>query len=67
MHHDEPNEISYVTEVAHLEECPPDTLSKDEQRRVMRRIDWRVSVATGAMFCISILDRSNLGAASIAG
>lgn len=42
-------------------------LSKEEQRQVMRRVDLRVSVATGAMFCISLMDRTNLGAASIAG
>lgn len=38
-----------------------------EQRRILRTIDLRVTVVTGALFFISIMDRTNLGAASIAG
>jgi hypothetical protein len=39
----------------------------EEQRRILRKIDLRVTAVTGVMFCISLMDRTNLGAASIAG
>lgn len=45
----------------------PHHLTKAQQRSVMRRLDLRVTVATGAIFCISLMDRTNLGVASIAG
>ena len=44
-----------------------DDIPQEEQRRIMRRVDFRVTAVTGAMFCISLMDRTNLGAASIAG
>lgn len=61
------SESEYVADAAQLEDRPSDTLTEKEQRHTIRKIDLRVSVATGIMFCISIMDRSNLGAASIAG
>lgn len=42
-------------------------LSKREQVKAMLRIDLRVTVVTGVMFCISLMDRTNLGVAAIAG
>lgn len=43
------------------------TLTVREQRNALRLIDLRVTVVTGVMFCISLMDRTNLGIASIAG
>lgn len=43
------------------------TLTLREQRNALRLIDLRVTVVTGVMFCISLMDRTNLGIASIAG
>lgn len=40
---------------------------KQQQRRIMRRIDFRVTTMTGVIFFISLMDRTNLGFASIAG
>lgn len=42
-------------------------LPEREQRRAIRAIDFRVSVVLGVVFCISLMDRTNLGAAAIAG
>ena len=39
----------------------------DEQRRIIRRIDARLAVTLGFLYCVSLLDRTNLGSASIAG
>lgn len=38
-----------------------------EQKRIIQRIDRRLVVTVGAMYCVSLMDRTNLGAANIAG
>jgi hypothetical protein len=52
-------------EVLKVEE--EDEMPKEQQRSIMRRIDIRVTAVTGILYCISLVDRTNLGAASIAG
>lgn len=42
-------------------------LSKEEQTRIIRRVDRRLVLTVGAMYCASLMDRTNMGAASIAG
>ncbi|KIX04386.1 uncharacterized protein Z518_05254 [Rhinocladiella mackenziei CBS 650.93] len=41
--------------------------SPEEQRRIVGRIDRRLIVTCGLMYCISLMDRTNLSAAAIAG
>lgn len=38
-----------------------------EQRRIIRRVDRRLVVIVGVMYCISLMDRTNMSAAAIAG
>ncbi|KKY24692.1 putative phthalate transporter [Diplodia seriata] len=38
-----------------------------EQRKIIRRIDLRLVVTVGVMYCVSLMDRTNLSAANIAG
>ncbi len=38
-----------------------------EQRKIVHRIDRRLTVTLGVMYCISLMDRTNLSAANIAG
>jgi hypothetical protein len=38
-----------------------------EQRKIIHRIDRRLIATTGIMYCISLMDRTNLSAAAIAG
>lgn len=38
-----------------------------EQRHIIRRIDRRLVVTVGAMYCVSLMDRTNMSAANIAG
>jgi hypothetical protein len=38
-----------------------------EQRKIMHRVDRRLVLTLGAMYCISLMDRTNLSAANIAG
>jgi hypothetical protein len=39
----------------------------EEQKAIVRRIDRRLVFTLGCLYCISLLDRTNLGAASVAG
>ncbi|KAK0611533.1 general substrate transporter [Immersiella caudata] len=41
--------------------------SEAEQKAIIRRIDIRLVLTVGAMYCVSLMDRTNLGAANIAG
>lgn len=63
-------------EVSHHEKVPvvlidsrEDQLeySPQEQRRITRKLDRRIVTITGLIYCISLMDRTNLSAAAIAG
>jgi hypothetical protein len=41
--------------------------SKAEERSILRRIDRRLVVTVGFMYCVSLMDRTNLSVANIAG
>lgn len=43
------------------------SISHSEYRKLVHRIDVRLIPAMGLMHCISLMDRSNVGAAMIAG
>lgn len=38
-----------------------------EQRKIIHRVDRRLVLTVGVLYCISLMDRTNLSAASIAG
>jgi len=44
-----------------------DSFSPAEQKKLIRRIDIRLVITLGFLYCVSLLDRTNLGAASVAG
>ena len=44
-----------------------DVYSLQEQRAIIHRIDRRLVTACGLIYCFSLIDRGNLGNASIAG
>lgn len=41
--------------------------SEREQRKIIHRIDRRLVVTVGVLYCVSLMDRTNLSAAAIAG
>jgi hypothetical protein len=41
--------------------------SIQEQKAIVWRIDLRLVLTLGCLYCISLMDRTNLGAASVAG
>lgn len=44
-----------------------DALMPEEQKKVIRRIDIRLVLTLGFMYCVSLMDRTNLGIAAVAG
>ncbi|CRG87188.1 putative transporter C1002,16c [Talaromyces islandicus] len=51
-----------------IEHCENITgFAPEEQKRIIRRVDFRLVVILGCLYFISLLDRTNLGAASVAG
>ncbi len=38
-----------------------------EQRKIIHRVDRRLVLTCGVMYCVSLMDRTNLGSAAIAG
>lgn len=41
--------------------------SKEQQTRILRRVDRRLVLTLGFMYCVSLMDRTNLGLAAIGG
>ena len=41
--------------------------SPEEQKKIIRRIDYRLVLTLGFMYCVSLMDRTNLGIAVVAG
>lgn len=61
-----------ATTAAHFEDTEKSQLdsfnfTEDEERRLIRRIDLRLVPIVGLMYCVSLIDRTNVAAASIAG
>ncbi|KAI0392327.1 MFS general substrate transporter [Xylariaceae sp. FL0594] len=54
-------------DVTDVEVASYDDYSPAQARSIMKRIDRRLVTVTGIMYCISVMDRTNLGAAAIAG
>jgi hypothetical protein len=50
------------------EQTPDDFgFSPQEERSIIRRIDRRLVTTVGILYCISLMDRTNMSAANIAG
>ncbi|KAG5931526.1 hypothetical protein E4U53_001718 [Claviceps sorghi] len=41
--------------------------SRKEQAKIIRRVDRRLVLTVGAMYCVSLMDRTNMSSAMIAG
>jgi hypothetical protein len=41
--------------------------SLKEQKRILRKVDMRLVSTLGILYCASLMDRTNLGSAAIAG
>lgn len=61
------SETSEASEASQTDSDSDYGLSKEEQTNIIRRIDRRLVLTVGAMYCASLMDRTNMGAANIAG
>lgn len=68
-HGTEKNDVTYLERTiseesndAHIEAFTP-----EEQKKIIRRIDRRLVLTLGFMYCVSLMDRTNTGIAVIAG
>lgn len=69
-HRGRPDELEKGPEANHVsdnnsgggEESEDEThgFTKDERKKIMRRIDRRLVVTVGAMYCVSLMDRTNM-------
>ena len=41
--------------------------TEEEQKRIIRHVDIRLVLTIGVLYCVSLMDRTNLGVASVAG
>lgn len=55
------------TERAQLAIPDEDEYTESEARRVVHKIDRRLLVTIGFMYCVSLIDRTNISFAAIAG
>lgn len=69
-------ETEKALEASHIEDAEKNSIqpgesldyfTPKEKKRLTRRIDIRLVIPLGCLYCISLLDRTNLGAASVAG
>ena len=58
-HHEKPGPASYDPII--------DRYSEDEVKKIVRKVDLRLIPLCGLMYCVSLLDRTNLSNAAIAG
>jgi hypothetical protein len=61
-----------ISAAEHIEEggrifAPTTTFSREEEERVIRSLDWHIMPLIFLLYSLSVLDRSNLGNARIAG
>jgi hypothetical protein len=50
-----------------LEDDPLHYFTPEEQKKIIHRLDRRLVVVVGVMYCVSLMDRTNLSNAAIAG
>jgi hypothetical protein len=55
------------TETAVADDAAINQFTPAEQKKIVRRIDFRLVTTLGLLYCASLMDRTNLGSAAIAG
>lgn len=74
-HDVEKSEINQIERVISTEsttssvenEANINAFTPEEQKKIIRRIDIRLVLTLGFMYCVSLMDRTNLGIAAVAG
>lgn len=74
---DQDNKVHNVSHLEHgqqsddekksLEDDPLTYFTPEEQKKIIHRLDRRLVTVVGVMYCVSLMDRTNLSNAAIAG
>lgn len=74
---DQDNKVQHISHLEHghnsddekksLEDDPLTYFTPEEQKKIIHRLDRRLVVVVGVMYCVSLMDRTNLSNAAIAG
>ncbi|KAJ5151705.1 hypothetical protein N7492_010000 [Penicillium capsulatum] len=56
-----------IEDIGHKTSVVEDEFTPEEQKRIIRRVDLRLVTMTGLAYCISLMDRTNLSMAAVAG
>lgn len=51
----------------HLSDAVDGDVDEEEGKKIIWRIDRRLVVLVGGLYCVSLMDRTNLSAAAVAG
>lgn len=68
-------DVEKAESVSHVDHVPDSTAGREdghgfttsEQRDIIRRLDRRLVVTVGIMYCVSFMDRTNMSVSNIAG
>lgn len=52
---------------ARINDMRLNAFTPEEQKRIIRKVDFRLIPVLGCMYCVSLMDRTNLGVAMVAG
>jgi len=61
------NEIERVDSDDSTNQACIDAFTPEEQKKIIRKVDLRLIPTLGCMYCVSLMDRTNLGVAMVAG
>jgi hypothetical protein len=64
---DEKGAIDEIERVDSSNQATIDAFTPEEQKRIIRKVDYRLIPTLGCMYCVSLMDRTNLGVAMVAG
>lgn len=56
-----------IAHLDHLDASPADHFTDDEQKSIIRCVDQRIVTMCSLTACVSLMDRTNISSASIAG
>lgn len=66
---EKPPSVDNIEDIAQVTPPPDDDeeFTPEEQKKIIRRVDLRLVTMTGLAYCISLMDRTNLSMAAVAG
>ncbi|KAJ5118407.1 hypothetical protein N7448_010116 [Penicillium atrosanguineum] len=64
---EKPPGVEGIEDIAERVSTEDEEFTPEEQKKIIRRVDLRLVTMTGLAYCISLMDRTNLSMAAIAG